>query len=155
MILCSFLFFPALAPIAAHLQGMGVIKDSLPPVPEDKELRAKNGSRNEEQKNKKEEQKVKSMRKTQHHETSTKNRREAEKAGLPPPDSPETSVSEVEGGGDTHWLNELADEEEEDDVIPLSAGGPRSRRGRRPEGGRRPPRGLRHWGARESPPTLL
>jgi len=49
------------------------------------------------------------------------NRREAEKAGLPALESPETLVSEIEGGGDTHWLNELVDEEE-DDVIPPVGG---------------------------------
>jgi len=42
---------------------MGIVKDSLPPVPEDKELRAKNQARNEEQKKAKEEQKAKSTRK--------------------------------------------------------------------------------------------
>ena len=118
-----FPFFLALTPIAARLQGKGIVKDSLPPVPEDKELRAKNRARNEEQA--KEDKKAKSARKAQRRETSAKNRHEAEKAGLPLPDSLETSVSEIEGGGDnTHWLDEL--EEEEDDVIPLSAGGLRS-----------------------------
>jgi len=42
LILHPFLFSLALALIAARLQGMGIVKDSLPPVPEDKELRAKN-----------------------------------------------------------------------------------------------------------------
>ena len=97
-----FLSSLALALIAARLQGMGIVKDSLPPVREDKELRAKNRARNEEQKKAKEEKKAKSARKAQRRETADKNRREAEKAGLPAPDSPETSVSEVEGGGDTH-----------------------------------------------------
>jgi len=86
---------------------MGIVKDSLPPVLEDKELRAKNRARNEEQKKAKEDKKAKSVRKAQRRETSAKNRCEAEKAGLPPPDSPETSVSEVEGRGGTHWLDEL------------------------------------------------
>ena len=63
MILHPFLFFLALALIATRLQGMGIVKDSLPPVPEDKELRAKNQARNEEQKKAKEEQKAKSTRK--------------------------------------------------------------------------------------------
>jgi len=80
---------------------MGIVKDSLPPVPEDKELRAKNRARNEEQNKDKEAQKAKSARKAQRRELSAKNRREAEKAGLPPPDSPETSVSEIEGGETT------------------------------------------------------
>ena len=44
------------------------------------------------------------MRKAQRRETSAKNHREAEKAGLPPPDSPETSVSEIEGEGGQHAL---------------------------------------------------
>jgi len=101
---------------------MGIVKDSLPLVPEDKELQAKNRAQNEEQKKAKEDKKAKVARKAQRRETSAKNRREAEKAGLPPPDSPETSVSEVEGGGDnTHWLDELV--EEEDDVIPPVSGG--------------------------------
>ena len=101
-ILRPFLSSLALALIAARLQGMGIVKDSLPPVREDKELRAKNRARNEEQKKAKEEKKAKSARKAQRRETADKNRREAETAGLPAPDSPETSVSEVEGGGDTH-----------------------------------------------------
>jgi len=101
---------------------MGIVKDSLRPVPEDKELRAKNRARNEEQKKAKEEKKAKSARKAQRREISTKNHREAEKAGLPPVDSPETSVSEIEGGGDNaHWLDEL--EVEEHDVIPPIGGG--------------------------------
>ena len=100
LILRSFPFFLALALIASRSQGMGIIKDSLPPVPEDKELRAKNRAWNEEQKKAKEDKKVKSARKAQCHEIVDKNRREAEK-------------------------------------------------------NRRPPRGLRHQGARESPPTLL
>ena len=131
---------------------MGIVKDSLPPVPEDKELQAKNRARNEEQKKAKEAQKAKAARKAQHREISAKNHREAEKAGLPPPDSPETSVSEIEGGGDnTHWLNEL--EAEEDDVIPLLVGGSRSQRGRRPERGRGPPRGPKHRGVDRPSPT--
>jgi len=36
------------------LQGMGIVKDSLPPVPEDKATRAKNRARNEEEKKAKE-----------------------------------------------------------------------------------------------------
>ena len=42
---------------------MGVVKDSLPPVPEDKEIRAKNQARNEEQKKVKEDKKAKAARK--------------------------------------------------------------------------------------------
>ena len=151
LILCLFPFILALALIVARLQGMGIIKDSLPPVSEDKELRAKNQARNEEQKKAKEAKKAKSARKAQRRETADKNRREAEKAGLRTLESPDTSVSEIEGGGDTHWLNELADEEEEDEVIPLSARGSRSQSGRGPEGGRRSPRGLKHRGRENRP----
>jgi len=125
---------------------MGIVRDSLPPVPEDKEIRAKNRARNKEQKKAKEYKKAKAARKAQRREISAKNHREVEKAGVPPPASPETSVSEIEGGGDNaHWLDELV--AEEDDVIPLSAGGLRSRRGRGPQGGRRLPRGPRRRGA--------
>jgi len=81
---------------------MGVVKDSPPPVPEDKEIRAKNRARNKEQK------KAKAARKAQRREISAKNHHEAEKAGVAPPPSPETSVSEIEGGGgDADWLDEL------------------------------------------------
>ena len=100
---------------------MGVVKDSLPPVPEDKEIRAKNRARNEEQKKAKEDKKAKAARKAQRREISAKNHREAEKAGVAPPPSPETSVSEIEGeGGNADWLDELA---EEDDAIPPAGGG--------------------------------
>ena len=54
LILRPFLFFLAFASITTRLQGMGIVKDSLPPVPEDKELQAKNRARNEEQKKAKE-----------------------------------------------------------------------------------------------------
>ena len=132
---------------------MGVVKDSLPPVPKDKEIRAKNRARNEEQKKAKEDQKAKAARKAQRREISAKNHREAEKAGVAPPPSPETSVSEIEGGGDNaDWLDELA---EEDDVIPLPTGGSRSQRGRRPKGGLRPPRGPRRRGTGRPSPTSL
>jgi len=100
---------------------MGLVRDSLPPVPEDKEIRAKNRAQNEEQKKAKEDKKAKAARRAERREISSKNRREAEKAGVAPPPSPETSVSEIEGGGDNaDWLDELA---EEDDVIPLAGGG--------------------------------
>jgi len=118
-----FPFFLTLALIVVRLQGIGIVKDSLPQVPEDKELRAKNRARNEEQKKAKEAKKAKSARKTKRHETTDKNCREAEKVGLHALECPETSVSEIEGGGDTHWLNELADEEDEDEVIPPVGGG--------------------------------
>jgi hypothetical protein len=60
---------------------MGVVKDSPPPVPEDKEIRAKNRARNEEQKKAKEDKKAKAARKAERREISAKNHREAE---LPP-----------------------------------------------------------------------
>ena len=63
LILRPFPFFLASTSIAGLLQGMGIVKDSLPPVPEDKELRAKNRARNEEQKKAKEAKKAKSARK--------------------------------------------------------------------------------------------
>jgi len=130
---------------------MGIVKDSLPQVLEDKVLRAKNRARNEEQKKAKEDKKAKSARKAQCREISAKNHREAEKAGLPPPDSPETSVTEIEGRGDNvHWLDEL--EAQENDVIPLLAGGSRSQRCRGPERGRRPPRGPKYLGRTDRPP---
>ena len=50
LILCPFLFFLALASIATRLQGMWIVKDSLPLVSENKELRARNRAQNEEQK---------------------------------------------------------------------------------------------------------
>ena len=121
------------------MQGMGIVRDSLPPIPEDKAIRAKNRARNEEQKKAKEDKKAKAVRKAQRREIFAKNHREAEKAGVPPPDSPETSVLEIEGGGDN--------------VIPLSVGGSRSQRGRGLEGGRRPPRGPKHQGVVRPPPT--
>jgi len=132
---------------------MGLVRDSLSPVPEDKETRAKNRARNEEQKKAKEDKKVKAARKVERQEISAKNRREAEKAGVALPPSLETSVSEIEGRGDNaDWLDELA---EEDDVIPPAGGGSRSRRGRRPERGLRPPRGPRRRGAGRPSPTSL
>ena len=130
---------------------MGIVKDSLPPVPEDKELRAKNQAQNKEQKKAKEDKKAKSVRKAQRHEISAKNHREAEKAGLPPPDSPETSVSEIEGRGDNaHWLDEL--EEEEDDVIPPVGGGIEIPEGSKARGGSEAPEGSQAPGADGSPP---
>jgi len=74
------------------LQGIGIVKDSLPPVPEDKELWAKNRAQNEEQKKAKEAKKAKSARKAQRRETANKNRCEDERAGLPVPETPETWV---------------------------------------------------------------
>jgi len=71
-------------------QGIGAVKDSLPPVPEDKEIRAKNRARNEEQKKVKEGKKAKAARRAERREVASKNRREAEKAGVAPPPSPET-----------------------------------------------------------------
>ena len=67
---------------------MGVVKDSPPPVSEDKEIRAKNWARNEEQKKAKEDKKAKAARKAVRREISAKNHREAEKAGVAPPPLP-------------------------------------------------------------------
>lgn len=133
---------------------MGIVKDSLPSVPEDKVLRAKNRARNEEQKKAKEVQKAKSARKAQRRETSAKNRREAEKAGLPPPDSPETSVSEIEGGGDnTHWLDEL--EVEEEDVIPPAGGEIEIPEGSKARGGSEAPEGSQAPGGGQTAPHII
>jgi len=118
---------------------MGVVRDSLPPVPEDKEIRAKNRARNEEQKKAKEDKKAKVARKAQRREISAKNHREAEKAGVAPPPSPETSVSEIEGGGDNvDWLDELA---KEDDIIPPAGGGIETPEGSKARGGSEAPEG--------------
>jgi len=133
---------------------MGIVRDSLPPALEDKEIRAKNRAQNEEQKKAKEVKKAKAARKAQRREISTKNHSEVKKAGVPPPDSPETSVSEIEGGADNvHWLDELV--AEEDDVIPPVGGGIEIPEGSRARGGRRPLRGPRCWGAGRPSPTLL
>ncbi|XP_021305576.1 uncharacterized protein LOC110431181 [Sorghum bicolor] len=58
-------------------ERMGVVKDSLPSVPEDKEIRAQNRARNEEQKKAKEDKKAKAARKAQRREISAKNHRSA------------------------------------------------------------------------------
>ena len=127
--------FLALVLIVIRLQGMGVVRDSLPPVLEDKELRTKNWARNVEQKRAKEEKKAKNARTARHRETSEKNRHAAEKAGLPMPESPETLVSEIEGREEPHWLNELTDEEDEDEEIPPVGGGIEVPEGSRARGG--------------------
>ena len=133
---------------------MGVVKDSLPPVPEDKEIRAKNRARNEEQKKVKEDKKAKAARKAQRREISAKNHHEAEKAGVPPPDSPETSVSEIEGGGDNvHWLDELV--VEEDDVIPPVSGGIEIPEGSRARGGSEAPEGSQAPGGGQTVPHII
>jgi len=116
-----FFFLSAFFLTAVYSQRMGIVRDSLPPVLEDKEIRAKKRARNEEQKKAKEDKKAKAARKVQRREISAKNHREAEKAGVALPPSPETLVSEIEGGGDNaDWLDELA---EEDDIIPPAGGG--------------------------------
>ena len=131
---------------------MGIVRDSLPPVPEDKEIRAKNRARNEEQKKAKEDKKAKAARKAQHREISAKNHREAEKAGVPPPDSPETLVSEIEGGGDNpHWLDELV--EEEDDMIPPVGGGIEIPKGSKAREGSEAPEGSQAPGGGQTAPT--
>jgi len=133
---------------------MGVVKDSLPPVPEDKEIRAKNRARNKEQKKAKEDKKAKSAWRAQRREISAKNRREAEKAGVAPLPSPKTSVSEIEGGGgNADWLDELA---EEDDVIPPAGGGIEIPEGPKAQEGSEAPKGSQEPGGAGRPsPTLL
>jgi len=103
---------------------MGIIRYTLPPVPEDKETRSKNWARNEEQKRLKDEKKANKAKKAKKVEALAKCCREAEKAGLPEPESSETSVLEIEGGGDSHWLNELLEEEEEEVSQSVGVGGP-------------------------------
>ena len=133
---------------------MGIVRDSLPPVPEDKEIRAKNRAWNEEQKKAKEGQKAKAVRKAQCREISAKNHHEAEKAGVPPPASPETPVSEIEGGGDNaHWLDELV--AEEDDVIPPVGGGIEIPEGSRAPGGSEAPEGSQAPGGGQTVPHII
>jgi len=133
---------------------MGIVRDSLPPVPVDKEIRAKNRAWNEEQKKAKEDKKAKAVRKAQWREISAKNHREAKKAGVPPPASPETSVLEIEGGGDdAHWLDEVV--AEEDDVIPPDGGGIEIPEGSKARGGSEAPEGSQAPGAANPSPTLL
>jgi len=88
------------------------------------------------------------VKKARKAEASAKRHREAEKAGLPEPESSEASVSEIEGRVDSHWLNELL-EEEEDEEAPSSGGG------QRPLGGQRPQGCLGFLGAQREPPTSL
>ena len=56
-------------------------------------------------------------------------------------ESPETSVSKIEGGEEPHWLNELADEEDEDEGIPPVGGGTEVLEGSRARGGSEAPEG--------------
>ena len=150
--LVSFFFLPQ-SLFLFVLQGMGIVKDSLPPVPEDKATRAKNRARNEEQKKAKEDKKAKAARKAQRQEISAKNHCEAEKAGVPPPDSPETSVSEIEGGGDNaHWLDKLA---EEDGVIPPVSGGIEIPEGSKTRGGSEAPEGSQVPGGGQTVPHIV
>jgi len=62
-------------------------------------------------------------------------------------ESPETSVSEIEGGEEPHWLNELADEEYKDEVIPPVGGGIEVPVGSRTRGGSEAPEGSQAPGA--------
>jgi len=131
---------------------MRIVRDSLPPVPEDKEIRAKNRARNEEQKKAKEDKKAKVARKAQRREISAKNHREAEKAGVAPPPSPETSVSEIEGGGDNaDWLDELA---EEDDIIPPAGRGIEIPEGSKAREGSEAPEGSQAPGGGQTVPHI-
>jgi len=149
----SSFFLPAFFLTPGCLQRMGVVQDSLPPVPEDKEIRAKNRARNEEQKKAKEDKKAKSARRAQRREISAKNRREAEKAGVALPPSPETSVSEIEGGGgNADWLDELA---EEDDVIPPAGGGIEIPEGPKAQEGSEAPKGSQAPGGGQTVPHII
>jgi len=132
---------------------MGVVRDSLPPVPEDKEIRAKNWARNEEQKKAKEDKKAKAARKAQRREISAKNHREAEKAGVAPPPSPETSVSEIDGGGgNADWLDELM---EEDDIVPPVSGGTEIPEGSKARVGSEAPEGTQAPEAGQTVPHVI
>jgi len=123
------------------------------PRPEDKETQAKNRARNEEQKKAKEDKKAKAAWKAQRREISAKNHREAEKAGVAPPPSPETSVSEIEGGGDdADWLDELA---EEDDVIPPAGGGIEIPEGSKARGGSEALEGSQAPGGGQTVPHII
>jgi len=132
---------------------MGLVRDSLPPIPEDKEIRAKNRAWNEEQKKAKEDKKAKAARRAERREISSKNRRKAEKAGVAPPPSPETSVSVIEGGGDNaDWLDELA---EEDDVIHPAGGGIEAPEGSKARGGSEAPEGTQAPGGGQVVPHII
>ena len=132
---------------------MGVVRDSLPPVPEDKEIRAKNQARNEEQKKAKEDKKAKAAWKAQRREISAKNHREAEKAGVAPPPSPETSVSEIKGrGGNADWLDELM---EEDDIVPPAGGEIEIPEGSKARGGSEALEGTQAPGAGQTVPHII
>jgi len=132
---------------------MGIVRDSLPPVLEDKEIRAKNRARNDEQKKAKEDKKAKAARKAQRQEISAKNHREAEKVGVATPPSPETSVSEIEGGGDNaDWLDELV---EEDDIIPPAGGWIEIPEGSKARGGLEAPEGSQAPGGGQTVPHII
>ena len=91
------------------------------------------------------------MRKVQRREISAKNHREAEKAGVAPPPSPETSVSEIEGGGgNADWLDELM---EEDDMVPSAGGGTEVPEGSKARGESEVPEETQVPGADRSSPT--
>ena len=149
----SLLFLPEYPRFFFASQGMELVRDSLPPVPEDKEIQAKNRARNEEQKKAKKDKKAKAARKAQRRDISAKNHREAEKARVAPPPSLETSVSEIEGGGDNaDWLDELA---EEDDIIPPAGGGIEIPEGSKARGGSEAPEGFQAPGGGQSVPHII
>ena len=155
MIPASSPFFLALAFtwVAIYLQGMGVVRYALPLVPEDKEIHAQNRARNEEQhrqqkEKKKKKKKKKKANKAKKAEASAKGCREAEKAGLHEHKSSETLVSEVEGEEDSHWLNKLLDEEE-DEEVPAAGGGTEA------SGGSETPKGSRIPGGAEGAPYII
>jgi hypothetical protein len=61
------------------------------------------------------------VKKAKKAEDLAKRRREAKKAGLPEPESSEASVLEIEGRKEPHWLNEIMEEEEEEE-LPIGGG---------------------------------
>jgi len=120
-------------------RGWGSSGIPCPPVPEDKGIRAKNRARNEEQKKAKEDKKAKAARKAQRREISAKNHREAEKVGVAPPPSPETSVSEIE----------------EDDIIPPTGGRIEIPEGSKARGGSQAPAGSQAPGGGQAVPHII
>ena len=143
---------------------MGVIKDSLPPVPEDRNVHERNRLLNEKHKKKKDEKKAKTLRRTQRRELHEKAIREAEKAGVEPPPTPESSGSEAEGGGDDYgWIDQLVEEEDEDPLAdeagtsegPNTRGGPDVPEGSRAREGLSVPEGSQTQGGGESVPRIV
>jgi len=57
------------------------------------------------------------------------------------PESPETSVSEIEGGQEPHWLNEFTDEEDKDEEVLPTGGDTEAIEGSKARGGTDAPEG--------------